>query len=207
MKTQTQARLIELILSEGAMSRSEMSGRLGVSASMITELTSELLEKGILCECGYKNSSGKGRRNQLLDIDISCGFAMGMGFYEKTLSVGLCTVRGETLSHRIIKLPEESSGEYIINEAVSAGREILSDCCVPVEKLFGLGICLLRCDMKLLGIAEDAPLIPGIPESLPVLIEPADRIIAYSGTYIPVNPNEMYVFGCGKVIREGIVRV
>lgn len=199
--------MIELILSEGAISRSEMSGRLGVSASMITELTSELLEKGILCECGYKNSSGKGRRNQLLDIDISCGFAMGVGLYEKTLSVGLCTVKGETLSHRIIKLPEEASGEYIINEAVSAGREILSDCCVPVGKLFGLGICLPGNDISLLGIDEDNPVIPGIPENLPVLIEPADRIIAYSGTYIPINPNEMYVFGCGKVIRECVTHI
>ncbi len=205
MKQKTQTRLIELLLSEGAMSRSEMARRLSVSSSLITEVTVELIEKGILYESGYKNAPGKGRRNQLLDIDISYGFAMGAGLYANTLSVGLCTIRGDTLSHRIINLAENATGEYIISEGIKAGREILSDCCIPVSKLFGLGICLLRSDLKYLGLSDsDQIRIPGIPESLPILIEPADRIISYSAsTFMPVNPEGMYVFGCGRVIREG----
>ncbi len=208
MKTQTLARVIELILSEGEMSRTEISHRLGVSNSIITDLTAELIERGILCECGYKGTAtGKGRRNQLLDVDISYGFAMGAGLYANTLSVGLSTIKGDTLSHRIIKLPENSSGEYIINEGIKAGREILSDCCVPVDKLFGLGICLLRSDLKYLGITDsEAIRFPGVPDNLPVLIEPADRIIAYSATtHLPVDPDGMYMFGCGRAVREFVM--
>ncbi|MCD7847057.1 MAG: MarR family transcriptional regulator [Oscillospiraceae bacterium] len=197
MKTQTQARLIELILTEGAMSRSEMARRLSVSASMITEATVELIDRGILRECGYKNSQGKGRRNQLLDIDISCGFALGAGLYERTLSVGLCTLKGETLSHRIINLPENPTGEYILQAGKSAATEILSDCCISPDKLFGIGLCMTRSDFERLG-ASDTHF-----GNVPVLFEPADQIISYSTTTgLPVDPNGMYVFGCGRVVRN-----
>ncbi len=203
-KTQTQARLIELILSDGAMSRSDIAERLCVSASMITDITCDLIERGILYECGFRNSPGKGRRNQLLDVDISCGFAMGAGLYDRTLSVGLCTIKGDTLSHRIIKLPESVSRECITEEIIKAGKEILSDCCVTASKLFGLGLCLTKSDREALGLdGQELVRIDGIPETIPIFIEPADRIISYSaGTGMPVNPDGMYVFGCGKVVRK-----
>lgn len=197
MKTQTQAKLIELILSEGAMSRSEMSRRLGISNSLVTEATAPLIERGILRECGYKNTPGKGRRNQLLDVDISCGFALGMGLYEKTLSVGLCTLKGDTLSHRIIEIPKEADGEYIMKTAKSAAEEILGDCCIPEEKLFGIGFCMTESDFERLGITETKF------GNLPVVLEPSDRIIEYSeSTGMPVNPEGMYVFGCAGVVRK-----
>ncbi|MCD7823615.1 MAG: MarR family transcriptional regulator [Oscillospiraceae bacterium] len=201
MKAQTQARLIELILSEGAMSRSEIAKRLSVSASLITEITSDLIERGILCECGFRSSPGKGRRNQLLDIDITCGFVMGLGLYERTLSVGLCTLKGDTLSHRIIKLPEKADGKYILESGKAAAEEILHDCCILPEKLFGIGFCMTKSDFESLGISKTHF------GSIPVFFEPADRIISYSQTTgMPVNPEGMYVFGCGRAVRELIIR-
>ncbi|MCD7784096.1 MAG: hypothetical protein LUH18_00680 [Oscillospiraceae bacterium] len=197
MKPKIQARLIELILSEGAMSRSEMARRLSVSASKITEATAGLIENGILYECGFRSTPGKGRRNQLLDVDISCGFALGAGLYERTLSVGLCTIKGDTLSHRIIELPENATAEYILSTGKSAAEEILNDCCISEEKLFGIGLCMTKSDFERLGISKTSF------GRLPVLFEPADRIIAYSrDTGMPVDPNGMFVFGCGRVVRN-----
>ncbi len=197
MKQKTQAKLIELVLSEGAMSRSELARRLSVSSSLITEITVDLIDKGILRECGYRNTSGKGRRNRLLDVDISCGFALGAGLYENILSVGLCTIKGDTLSHRIIELPGNATGEYILETGKSAAEEILGDCCISENKLFGVGFCMTKSDFEKLGISKTHF------GTLPVIFEPADRIIAYSQvTGMPVDPDGMYVFGCGKVVRE-----
>lgn len=175
------------------MSRSELARRLSVSSSLITEITVDLIDKGILRKCGYRNTSGKGRRNRLLDVDISCGFALGAGLYENILSVGLCTIKGDTLSHRIIELPRDATGEYILD----AGKEILRDCCISENKLFGVGFCMTRSDFEKLGISKTHF------GTLPVIFEPADRIIAYSQvTGMPIDPDGMYVFGCGKVVRN-----
>lgn len=197
--------MIELILSEGAMSRSEIAERMAVSPSVVTGISSLLIEQGILCECGYRSTAtGKGRRNQLLDVDVSCGFAIGVGLYERSLSVGLCTIKGDTLSHRIIALPENLPGELVIEEGIKAGREILSDCCVPPGKLFGIGLCMTKSRLEELGFSDQGKItLPGIPETIPTYFEPADRIIAYSESAgLPVNPEGMYVFGCGRVVRE-----
>lgn len=208
MKTQTLARVIELVLSEGEMSRTDISRRLGLSASMVTDLTAELIERGVLVESGYRSAQGKGRRNQLLDIDTSLGFALGAGLYKTTLSVGLCTIKGETLSHRIITLPEEASGEEIISLLLTASQEILSDCRIPEDKILGLGLCLTKPDRARLGIPDTEPIIlPSVPESIPIMVEPADRIIAYSeSAHMPVDAEGMYVFGCGRVVREVVVK-
>lgn len=208
MKTQALARVIELVLSEGEMSRTDISRRLGLSASMVTDLTAELIERGVLVESGYRSAQGKGRWNQLLDIDTSLGFALGAGLYKTTLSVGLCTIKGETLSHRIITLPEEASGEEIISLLLTASQEILSDCRIPEDKILGLGLCLAKPDRARLGIPDTEPIIlPSVLESIPIMVEPADRIIAYSeSAHMPVDAEGMYVFGCGRVVREVVVK-
>ncbi len=208
MKSQTLARVIELVLSEGEMSRTDISRRLGLSASMVTGLTAELIGRGVLIETGYRSAQGKGKRNQLLDIDTSLGFALGAGLYKTTLSVGLCTIKGETLSHRIITLPEEASGEEIISLIHSASQEILSDCRVPEDKLLGLGLCLTKPDRESIGIPDTELItLPSVPETIPIMVEPADRIIAYSeGTHMPVDAEGMYVFGCGRVVRDVVIK-
>ena len=40
----------------------------------------------------------------------------------------------------------------------------------------------------------------------PIFFETADEYLAYSQAYMPINPEEMYVFGGAKVIRELLLK-
>lgn len=194
----TRARLLKLVLDSGQASRAELTKLLGTSASTVTEITSELIDKGILYEAGYKNSAGKGRRNRLLDIDVSCGFALGAGVYDKTLSVGITTVKGGTLAKRVTSIADTDGVAEIVSAIKKAAEELMSDCCLKRDRLFGFGICA----EKELCERLSKELSDGGETSLGTVFEPADGILEYADAYMPLNPSEMYIFGCAKVIRE-----
>lgn len=191
-------RILKAILSGGAMSRMQLSKRLGISASSVSEAVAELIEKGMLVEIGYGKGLAKGRKNILLDIDISFSFALGVGILSSTLCVGIATVKGQTLAKRVLTISESDSPNNVCGKAKSAIIEVMKDCCLDKSKIIGIGICLTARQAQDLRVDERFLSELGIN----TVIEPADEYIEYSGAYMPINPEEMYIFGCAKVVRE-----
>lgn len=190
--------ILKAILSSGAMSRTQLSKKLGISASSVSDAVSELIDKGILIEVGYGGGSARGRKNILLDVDTSFGFALGIGIWDSTLCAGLATVKGQTLAKRILNLDENADFKEIQTKAHSAVIDIMTDCCLNQSKIIGAGICLSRVHAELLGVDED--FLKDL--NLMTIIEPADEYIEYAGAYMPINPEELYIFGCAKVVRD-----
>lgn len=194
-------KIIKALISYGPMSRAELSKKLGLSASSITDITSAMLDEGVILERGYKKSDAKGRKNILLDLDTSYKFVLGIGVFKSVLCVGLVTVKGETLCRRIFELDGESRplcSDFIFKTAKSAAEDIIRDCCIDESRLIGAGVCASSNMRRLLGIENDS--IQGY--KIPVVVESADEYLEYSGGYMPINPQELYMFGCAKVIRE-----
>lgn len=199
MKIKT--KILRTILHNGPTSRAKLSKILSYSPSGISEAVSLLIERGVLSEAGYENKSPniRGRKNILLDIDTSKCFALGIGMSGQTLSAGLATLKGGSLDTKSIEISPGDSPEKIISEAESLCRRVLKDCCLDPKMLLGVGICIDSGLSERIGLSEQTD-FSAYP--LPVLVEPADDYIRYSAAYMPINPAELYMFGCAKVIRD-----
>ncbi len=193
----TRAKILRAILYDGPASRAELSKKLGISASGITDAAARLCEEGILVESGYRPRDGRGRKNILLDVDPSYKFAFGVGVYGGVVCVGLTTVRGDTLGKRTADFPTDAPSEKLIGLIRQMMSDIMRDCCIDSSRIIGIGLCLDRDARKLLG-DEPPAFIPGVR----MIAEQADGYIEYSKAYLPVNPEELYIYGCGKVIRD-----
>lgn len=196
----TKQRILKAILHNGSMSRADLSDILGISPSRISEVTGLMIDEGLLFKAGYGSSNGRGRKNILLDIDTSRQFALGIGLCQGVLSAGITTVKGETIESKCIKLSCGTSFDNIKAASEAICKDIIKNCCLKPEQLLGIGICADKTTVIALGFAENTAKYADYP--LPVLIEPADEYLEYSSAYIPINPAEMYMFGCAKIIRD-----
>lgn len=190
--------ILKALLLNGAMSQTQLSKMLGISASYVCEVCGQLAKSGLIVRSGYSRSSGKGRKSVLFDVDVSYKFALGIGIGDGTVCVGITDIKGRTLSHRTARFSESQTTDGIFKIIESMVKEVESDCRICKDKLIGAGVFAPSELLKCAGFTSEAENLFGVS----LLFEPSDDYIEYSKAYIPINPEELYIFGCAKVIRE-----
>ncbi len=136
-------RIMLSICHDGPASRTELAKKFGLSASHICEAVAALIDEGVLIELGYRMAKkARGRKNTLLDLNPTYKFALGIGFADNVLSIGLTTVKGDVLGKMSMAVTDETSKE----DAFSAGHEtamrLLRDSCLEANSLLGIGLCI-----------------------------------------------------------------
>ena len=87
LKNNNRKRILEQ-LRFGALSRVELSKRVGLAKSSVTVLTNEMIKEGLIFEAGIsKKEAGAGRTSILLKINKDFGFAIGINLHRKQISV------------------------------------------------------------------------------------------------------------------------
>ena len=79
-----QALVLNAIRTHGALSRTEIAQRTGVSLPTISDITAELIESGLLYEQSTGVSTG-GRRPVLLALNAQAGYAVGIKLTEESI--------------------------------------------------------------------------------------------------------------------------
>lgn len=203
MKMKVRTKILSAILHDGPCSQAELARKCAASPSAVSEECRRLMDEGILLRSGSR-SSANGRSGALLGIDITRRFAVGIGLCRGVMSAGIITLDGRTLEKEIAEsdTSESYSGKRIIAQASGMLSRLFKNCCLSGENVLGIGICM---DSELSArLGSDC--LSKLAGGYPVFFEPADEYLAYSQAYMPINPEEMYIFGGAKVIREILLK-
>lgn len=152
--------ILRLIWREHQISRAEISRRLNLSRSTVTEIVKELLETNLIVETGIGESNG-GRKPIVLEFQDDAKVILGIDIGATHVSVAMTNLRGKLLfwKEREFNVREDSEGTYqLINELCS---ESLSSRNLGYDKLLSI------------GVAVPSPVDPIRPEYLSETIIPA----------------------------------
>lgn len=206
MKMKVRTKILSAILHDGPCSQAELARKCAASPSAVSEECRRLISEGILLKTG-KRGLASGRSGTLLGIDITRRFAVGIGLCRGVISAGIITLDGRTLEKETLAISEadsseSESGEQIIADASKMLSQLFKNCCLSGENILGIGVCMDSELSSRLG----SDIISRLSNGYPAFFEPADEYLAYSQAYMPINPEEMYVFGGAKVIRELLLK-
>lgn len=199
MKVRT--KILSAILHDGPCSQAELAKKCEASPSAVSEECRRLISEGILLKTG-RHSLASGRGGTFLGIDITRRFAVGIGLCRGVISAGIITLDGRTLEKETLAISDSDSGERIIADASEMLSRLFKNCCLSGENILGVGVCMDSELSSRLG----SDIISKLSNGYPAFFEPADEYLAYSQAYMPINPEEMYVFGGAKVIRELLLK-
>lgn len=201
MKMKVRTKILSAILHDGPCSQAELARKCTASPSAVSEECRRLMDEGILLKAGSR-STANGRSGVLLEIDITRRFAVGIGVCHGVMSSGIITLDGRTLEKETASISESDTGKQILIQVSEALSRLFKNCCLSSENVLGIGVCMDSELFKMLGNNSLSELSGGYP----IFFETADEYLAYSQAYMPINPEEMYVFGGAKVIRELLLK-
>ena len=201
MKMKVRTKILSAILHDGPCSQAELARKCTASPSAVSEECRRLMDEGILLKAGSR-STANGRSGVLLEIDITRRFAVGIGVCHGVMSAGIITLDGRTLEKETAPISESDTGNQILIQVSEALSRLFKICCLSSENVLGIGVCMDSDLFKTLGNNSLSELSGGYP----IFFETADEYLAYSQAYMPINPEEMYVFGGAKVIRELLLK-
>jgi predicted NBD/HSP70 family sugar kinase len=133
--------IIEALLENGSMSRTDLADSIGLSRSALTEPSRGLIERGLIQETASPyDKQQKGRPSILLSLNAEHGYFIGVGLTEDPPLMVLTDLHGNSLAqHRMREAvqPREVAAaiEHGIPELIRARR-------ISRHKVLGIGVAL-----------------------------------------------------------------
>ncbi len=127
VKQQNRSAILNYICEVGPVSRKDIANDMGLTPAAVTQITTQLLEEGILVEQGTDQThDGAGRRKVFLDIDDTYQYVYAVNIEAEITTVALCDLRGNLVEKQTMytdhaKAPEQFL-EDIANSLLEMGR-------------------------------------------------------------------------------------
>lgn len=138
VKKNNRNRVFRCICRQGTVSNPDLSYELKMSLPTVTQITKELIEKGLVEEKGELQSTG-GRRAKALSAAVNAKLAVGLDITKNHISLALTNIIGEMLKYERIYQPYALDDTYY--QQVSEKLEsFLDESGADRDKILGIGI-------------------------------------------------------------------
>jgi len=147
---QVNSKLILNLIKAGPISRMAIANESGLSAATVSNLTSELLEQGLVHETGVAETP-RGRPPVLLSLNSEARFVVGVKVMPNSLVAVVTDLDATVVAHRVLEdlgAPSGDSGALdatpsaIVEKIAQLVDEVIQDSGVERPDLLGVGVGL-----------------------------------------------------------------
>lgn len=137
MNGQNKYIILKAIVTQGPLSRMNLSQMTGLSKMAISSLTNDFIEKGILRECGVTQSTG-GRKPTLLAVVPDSLLTLGISIGRDVLQVAVINLKGQVLKSENLPFSLMKNNEGLLNSLFFLCDRMYSE---PLkDRIWGIGI-------------------------------------------------------------------
>ncbi len=216
IRSLNQSAVLNAIHHHGQISRIALAAELKLSPAAVTDITSTLIEKGLVFEARQGTSNTVGRKPILLEVNYDYAFVLGVKVSNVAVTMVLTNLKAEVLGH--CNEPLENHDVVSVLTAIEQTAECLqTECGVSNDKLMGLGVNLPGIIEHETGRVRHSPLLGwyDVPFahvlqerlSLPVLVENDVNALAAAEAWFGSGKqhNAFLVLTLGRGVGLGIV--
>lgn len=133
-----QSTLLNLIRTEAPISRPQLANLSGLSLVTVIKITSGLLERGLILERDFAESTG-GRKAGLLEINPEGGFVVGLIPQPESLTAVILNLSSELVYTRQWNLPLRGNYPQAMELIVQCWEELFRESQLARDKMIGIG--------------------------------------------------------------------
>ncbi|HEU5226680.1 MAG TPA: ROK family protein [Ktedonobacteraceae bacterium] len=133
-----QSTLLNLIRTKGPISRPQLAASSGLSLVTVIKITTGLLERNLILEKDYTESTG-GRRAGLLEINPAGGFVVGLIPQPTSLTAAILDLSSELIATRQWELPLHGNYDQAMKFIGQCCEELFQESHVARDKIIGVG--------------------------------------------------------------------
>lgn len=142
IKNTNRGLLLNILYFDGAQSRKALAQQSNLTPAAITGLISELISQGAVAETDKISTEGRlGRSEQLIDINYSSLYVLGVRFEAESFEVSLVRLDSRMIVKKSVSLPsiplDKSS---FVNLVLPAVQDVVVESAVDSGQIIGLGV-------------------------------------------------------------------
>ncbi len=134
-----QSILLNLVRAHGPISRPQLAALSGLSQVTVIKITSNLIDRHLILEKEYAESTG-GRRAGLLEINPEGGFAVGLIPQRSSLTAVILNLNSDLVYSQQWDITLRDNYPQAIDLVVQCVEELLRESGIPREKIIGVGM-------------------------------------------------------------------
>ncbi|EOI55438.1 ROK family transcriptional regulator [Enterococcus gilvus] len=148
-KVENQLKIIDLLRTEGPLSRKVIADKLILTRASITQLTTELLKMDILLEIGEmeEKENRAGRKEILIDLNNSHWHLLGLDIEADMISIGISTIDGHTIGSTSYPFDTLRSDQFVLKEFLDSIEEninkLLNSLTISMESFLACGVAMV----------------------------------------------------------------
>lgn len=143
VKRQNRASILHYVNDTGPVSRKDIAEKLGLTPAAVTQICTELIEKGILIERGRLTEEKRaGRKKVLLAISYNYKYVYGIHIGPEKTVIALTNLKGEVRLLRMIATSRELDAEHFLHAIAEHCKKMQEEAFIPDEQIAGAGVCL-----------------------------------------------------------------
>lgn len=131
------ARVFEVIHLFEPISRAEIASNLDLTSAAVSNIVSELLERGVITQLG-RRSSARGQPAIELGVQADAAYTVGLHFEHGSVAGIACDLKGAVIEKRRVEFFPLPSPEIVLETLTQIGRELINS--VDASKLIGVGL-------------------------------------------------------------------
>ena len=158
IKQINQSITLNLVRSNGPLSRTHVARLSGLSLATVSALTSDLLDQELIEEVGAGASTG-GRRPVMLKLNARGGFVVGLKLTEDAITCALTDLAANVLYSRVTAVAGSRDPAVVITAIIAAVEATLAESQVALGKVMGIGIGLAGVIDSQAGICRYSPIM------------------------------------------------
>ena len=136
------AAVLRRLFLEGPLNRVALAQLTGLSSGSVTNVTSALLEEGLIAEVGLEESDG-GRPRVLLQVNPEFGGVIGVEVGETCIRVEAFDMRMRVAGMAEVSLhPQHHDAEVVIDQIIVAIEKLQGQFAAENRRLIGVGVAV-----------------------------------------------------------------
>jgi len=196
--------VLNIIKSEGPVSRTEIGRISGLSPATVSEITADLIAEGLIYEKTAGDSTG-GRPPILLALSQDAAYVVGLKLAEAHISAAMTDIEANILSTLTVPV----TGMRIVDQAVAAlagaVERVIGESSVPQERVTGVGIGLAGVIDAEGGTCRFSPILGWRDVPLKRLVEERIGIPVYIDNDVNTLAMAEKWFGAGQGVDDFLV--
>ncbi|MFL5806404.1 MAG: ROK family transcriptional regulator [Roseiflexaceae bacterium] len=151
--------ILQHIRQAGQLTRREIAQRVGLSLSLVSRLTAELLAQGLISEVGRSESDG-GRPPDLLALASNAAYVVGLDIGGRRQRAIVADLRGAIVANLVESTPLSTEREAILANLEQLIDRVIGEAGLSRSVVMGLGIALRAIVDSTTGIVYGWPNTP-----------------------------------------------
>lgn len=135
--------VLQLLLTKGAMSRTDLANELDLTTATLTSICSDFIQRGLIVQLDKADQHISGRKKCPLEINATYKYVVAISLHYNGHFIAITDLCGKLIAGEALEIEKGVDPETFFHSVAAASIRMLWEHHIPSEAVLGAGVCII----------------------------------------------------------------